>query len=49
MQAEPEEMERESVLMEGSVRLLSLQRTCGDNRQIEKDGQTGNGRKVGND
>lgn len=28
MQAEPEEMEREIVPMEGSVHLLSPQRTC---------------------
>lgn len=36
VQAEPEEMERESVLMEGSVLLLSPQRTCGENGQIKK-------------
>lgn len=37
MQAEPEEMERASVPMEGSVHLLNLQRTWGGNGQINKE------------
>lgn len=36
MQAEPKEMEREIVPTEGSVHLLSPQRTCGKMNRIRK-------------